>query len=76
MMIVELSNRVREVRARHKVTQEELAAFLEMATATFRKKENGLQEWRMSEMFLIVYYFNTYKSDQLKLEDVFLCKIN
>lgn len=76
MMIVEVSNKVREIRARHKVTQEELAAFLGMAPVTFRRKENGSQEWRMSEMFLIVYYFNTCKNDSLKLEDVFLCKIN
>lgn len=75
-MIIELTNRVREIRARHKVTQEELAAFLNMAPATFRKKEKGDQEWRMSEMFLIAYYFNTYKNDPLKINDIFLCKIN
>lgn len=76
MISITTNNRVREIRARYKTTQEELADFLNIAPATFRKKENGSQEWRMSEMFLIIYYFNTYKNDNLKLEDVFLCKIN
>lgn len=74
MIFEEVSNKVKEIRARHSVTQEELADFLRMAPATFRKKESGAVEFKASEMFLIIYYFNTYHHDTLKLEEVFLHK--
>ena len=72
MIKAEYTNKVRELRARHKVTQEAAAEFLGMNVATFRAKEDGKSEWRMSEMFMIVYYFNYYHLDNLNLEDVFM----
>lgn len=68
-------NKVKELRARHHVTQQELADFLGMKVVNLRKREYGMSLWKESEMHLVVYFFNSKFGECLTLTDVFQVEI-
>ena len=53
------TNKVKEFRARHNVSQEELAFQLELNITTFRSKEKCKSDWKQTEMAKVVYFFNS-----------------
>lgn len=69
------SNKVKEMRARHSVTQLQLAEFLEIGVMNLRRKEKMLTLWKEDEMHLVVYFFNNYFGEHFKLEDIFTCEV-
>lgn len=54
------------LRIENKVTQERLATLLKIDVSTYRKKENGLNEFKLTEMFIVASYFNK------TLDEIFL----
>lgn len=70
-MIVIPCNRIKEIRARHGVTQEQLASYLHMKVSNFRKKEKELAQFKQQEMHLITLFFNTNYNENFTLEDLF-----
>lgn len=68
-------NRVKELRARHSITQGQLSSYLGMKVSNFRKKEKEYGLWKENEMHLIIYYFNHFCGENLKLDDLFMAEI-
>ena len=64
-------NKVRELRARHNITQEKLSSFLGIKVDSYRKKEKEVMVWKEHEMHLVVYFFNHFYGEQLTLDEIF-----
>lgn len=61
-----LKNRLEEIRKKHSVKQEELAAILEVSRQTISSLENGRYNPSILLAFKIARYFN------LTIEDIFI----
>ena len=70
-MRIKYTNRLKEIRARHNVTQQELASFIGIGTNNYSKKEKQEQQWKEKEMHLAVAYFNYYHEERFQLDDLF-----
>ena len=75
MVVIATSNKVKEIRARHNITQLQLAEFLGIGVMNLRRKEKTETMWKEEEMHLVVYFFNAYYGEQFKLDDLFTCEI-
>ena len=68
---VSTKSKVKELRARHNITQEKLSSFLGIKVDSFRKKEKEVLAWKDNEMHLVVYFFNRFYGESLTLDEIF-----
>lgn len=61
-----MKNRVEEIRKRHGIKQEELAAALEVTRQTIGSLENGRYNPSITLAFKIAHYFH------MRIEDIFI----
>ncbi len=61
-----MKNRLEEIRKQHNITQEELAAILEVSRQTIGSLENGRYNPSILLAFKISRYFN------MRIEDIFI----
>lgn len=54
------------IRKKEKVTQQKMAAMLDITPQCYHQKEFGIRPFNLNEMFKIANFFN------LKIEDIFL----
>lgn len=64
----ELKNRLEEIRKKHGIKQEELAAVLEVSRQTIGSLENGRYNPSIILAFKIAKYFN------MSIEEIFICE--
>jgi putative transcriptional regulator len=65
-MVVEMKNRLEEIRKQRGIRQEELAAALEVSRQTIGSLENGRYNPSITLAFKIARYFN------MKIEEIFI----
>ena len=75
MATVITHNKVKEIRSRHDVTQQQLADFLNISILNIRRKEKNVTLWKENEMHLVVYFFNNYFGEQFTLNDLFTAEV-
>ena len=75
MANVIIHNKVKEMRSRHDVTQQQLADFLQISVLNLRRKEKSFTLWKENEMHLVVYFFNNYFGEQFTLNDLFTAEV-
>lgn len=69
-------NKLKEIRARHGVSQEQIAKFLGIGVGNYRKKEKKEAQFKEKEMYLCVFFFNYFYGEMFMLDDLFSYLVN